>query len=124
MFKKDVIVIGAGLAGMVAALEAYIQGSKVVLITKGPLGLGSNSALSGARFAGSNPRYLSRTHQRYFKQGKVTNQQDYVKQSSFMFLALTENCMGTIDPNIKHPCNLETFAEEPERRNYARTNHL
>jgi len=74
MLKKDVIVIGAGLAGMVAALEARMEGADVVLISKGPLGIGSNSALSGARFAGSTPNYSQEEHVRdTLKAGKGIN---------------------------------------------------
>ena len=74
MLKKDVIVIGAGLAGMVAALEARMKGADVVLISKGPLGIRSNSALSGARFAGSTPNYSQEEHVRdTLKAGKGIN---------------------------------------------------
>jgi len=55
--KKDVIVIGAGCAGMVAALEAYAEGAGVVIVDRGPIGIGNNSALAGGGFAGPTRHY-------------------------------------------------------------------
>lgn len=113
MLKRDVIVIGAGLAGMVAALEAQTQGSDVVLITKGPLGIGSNSALSGARFAGSTPQYLPEEHVRdTLRTGKGINCESMVRLTArevpqaFSFLSslglgLTEFAIGyAINPVV------------------------
>jgi len=54
--KNHVIIIGAGLAGMVAAISAHDEGSRVTLIDRGSVGLGTNSALSGGLFAG--PTFL------------------------------------------------------------------
>ncbi len=48
----DVIVVGAGLAGMTAALAAEEAGAEVLLLDRGPIGLGTNSALSNAVFSG------------------------------------------------------------------------
>ena len=53
--QKDVIVIGGGCAGMIAALEAEANGAAVVLLDRGALGIGTNSALSNGIFAGPNP---------------------------------------------------------------------
>jgi len=47
-----VIVVGAGLAGMRAALAAEEAGARVTLVDRGPVGLGTNSALSNGAFAG------------------------------------------------------------------------
>ena len=55
--KNHVIIIGAGLAGMVAAISAHDEGSRVTLIDRGSVGLGTNSALSGGLFAG--PTFLN-----------------------------------------------------------------
>lgn len=57
--KKDVIVIGGGCAGMVAALEAREEGAEVVILNRGPIGLGTNSALSNATFSGPTMHYSS-----------------------------------------------------------------
>jgi fumarate reductase (CoM/CoB) subunit A len=46
-----VIIIGAGLAGMVAALSARQEGAGVMLVDMGSLALGTNSALSNGVFA-------------------------------------------------------------------------
>ncbi len=50
--RADVVVIGAGLAGMTAALAAERAGAAVVLIDRGPVGTGTNTALSNAAFSG------------------------------------------------------------------------
>jgi succinate dehydrogenase/fumarate reductase flavoprotein subunit len=55
--KNDVIIIGGGCAGMVAALEAREEGAKVVIMDRGPLALGTNSALSNATFSGPTVHY-------------------------------------------------------------------
>ena len=48
----DVVVVGAGLAGMRAALAAEEAGARVALVDRGPIGTGTNSALSGGGFLG------------------------------------------------------------------------
>ena len=52
--EKDVIIIGGGCAGMIAALEAQSNGAAVVLLDGKALGIGTNSALSNGIFAGPN----------------------------------------------------------------------
>ena len=52
-----VIIIGAGLAGMMAAYAAQQSGAEVVLVDRSGLGLGSNSAMSNGRFAGPTSAY-------------------------------------------------------------------
>ncbi len=48
----DVIVVGAGLAGMMAALAAEQAGADVILADRGAIGIGTNSALSNGTFSG------------------------------------------------------------------------
>jgi succinate dehydrogenase/fumarate reductase flavoprotein subunit len=54
--KNHVIIVGAGLAGMTAAISANNEGASVTLIDRGSIGLGTNSALSGGQFTG--PTFL------------------------------------------------------------------
>jgi aspartate oxidase len=53
----DVIVIGAGLAGIMAARAACDQGAKVLLLARKTVGLASNSAISNGVFAGPTSSY-------------------------------------------------------------------
>ena len=46
----DVLVVGAGLAGLRAAAEARRFGAKVLLVDKGLTGLSGNSAFAGGGF--------------------------------------------------------------------------
>lgn len=54
--KNHVIIVGAGLAGMTAAICANNEGASVTLIDRGSIGLGTNSALAGGQFTG--PTFL------------------------------------------------------------------
>jgi len=55
--KKRVIVIGAGLAGMIAAYTAQREGADVVLVDRGSIGLGTNSAMANGVIAGPTGSY-------------------------------------------------------------------
>ena len=52
MERSRVVVIGAGLAGLTAAFEAHRAGAEVIVVTRGPLGMGTNSSLAGGMFTG------------------------------------------------------------------------
>lgn len=54
--KNHVIIVGAGLAGMAAAISANNEGASVTLVDRGSIGLGTNSALAGGQFTG--PTFL------------------------------------------------------------------
>ena len=54
--RREVIVIGGGCAGIVAALEAEKNGGNVMLIGRSAIGIGTNSALSNGIFAGPTPQ--------------------------------------------------------------------
>jgi succinate dehydrogenase/fumarate reductase flavoprotein subunit len=55
--EKNVIVVGAGLAGMVAAYMAQKEGAKVLIIDRGSIGLGTNSAMANGVIAGPTGSY-------------------------------------------------------------------
>jgi fumarate reductase (CoM/CoB) subunit A len=78
--RKDVIIIGAGCAGMVAALEALREGAKAGIIDRGPIGIGTNSALAGGRFSGPTPHYGPEEYIRDTLQtGKGINRESMVR---------------------------------------------
>jgi succinate dehydrogenase/fumarate reductase flavoprotein subunit len=54
--KNHIIIVGAGLAGMVATITANDEGAQVTLIDRGSVGLGTNTVLSGGLFTG--PTFL------------------------------------------------------------------
>ena len=77
----DVIVVGAGLAGMAAAIAAEDAGADVVLIDRGPIGTGTNSALSNAAFSGPiSPERADEYVDLVLQIGKRLNRVAYVRQ--------------------------------------------
>jgi succinate dehydrogenase/fumarate reductase flavoprotein subunit len=79
--RADVIVVGAGLAGMTAALAAEKAGADVILIDRGPIGLGTNSALSNAAFSGPiSPERAGDYVDLVLQIGKRLNRVAYVRQ--------------------------------------------
>lgn len=54
---QRVIVIGAGLAGLTAATAVQKEGASVLVVDRGPIGLGSNSALANGVMSGPSERY-------------------------------------------------------------------
>ncbi|MDD5170502.1 MAG: FAD-binding protein, partial [Syntrophales bacterium] len=59
---NQVIIIGAGLAGIMAALAAHEEGADVILIDRGPIGTGTNSALANGMFSTPNATYDSEAY--------------------------------------------------------------
>ena len=55
--SKRVIIIGAGLAGLTAAHAAARQGATVLVVDRGPIGIGTNSVLANGFFAGPSEKY-------------------------------------------------------------------
>jgi len=45
--ETDVLIIGSGLAGLRASIESVRNGARTTVITKSPMGMGSNSVLAG-----------------------------------------------------------------------------
>ncbi len=93
---KRVIIVGAGLAGMVAALAAEEEGADIILIDRGSVGTGTNTALAGGVFAGPGSDY---TQEEYIKEtieiGRMINCEPRVRlvaqeaPGAFQFLRLT-----------------------------------
>jgi succinate dehydrogenase/fumarate reductase flavoprotein subunit len=79
--RADVIVVGAGLAGMTAALVAERAGADVILVDRGPIGTGTNSALSNGVFSGPDSAEAAAEYVKTVVQiGKRLNRLSYVKQ--------------------------------------------
>jgi succinate dehydrogenase/fumarate reductase flavoprotein subunit len=79
--EKRVIVIGAGLAGMMAAYAAQADGVEVLLIDKGPIGLGTNTALANGVFACPTSGYEAEDYVKDTLQvGRRINNIEYVKR--------------------------------------------
>jgi len=79
--RADVIVVGAGLAGMTAALAAEKAGAEVILIDRGPIGMGTNSALSNGAFSGPiSPERADEYVDLVLQIGKRLNRVAYVRQ--------------------------------------------
>jgi len=78
--QKDVIVVGGGCAGIIAALEAEKQGAAVMLIGRGSIGIGTNAALSNGILAGPTPHTTPEEYTRLTLQtGKGLNRESRVK---------------------------------------------
>jgi len=77
----EVIIIGGGLAGIMAAQAAESEGARVLLVDKGPVGRGTNTALANGLFASPTAEYppeafIRDTHQI----GRGINKGVYVRQ--------------------------------------------
>jgi len=78
--KTDVLVIGAGAAGLRAAIEAHRSGADVLLVSKTPVGLGSCSTYAGGGFQASFGKLTPKAHfERTVKGGKFLNNQKLVE---------------------------------------------
>jgi L-aspartate oxidase len=80
-FQPDVLIIGAGLAGMIAACAAEAEGARVLLLDRSSLGLGTNSALSNGVFAGPTPDYPPDQYvEDTIRIGRALNRKSWVEQ--------------------------------------------
>lgn len=78
---RQVLIIGAGLAGMVAAWAARRAGAEALLIDRGVPGLGTNSALANGMFAVPSATYGPADYVRdVVETGKGINCISYVRQ--------------------------------------------
>jgi succinate dehydrogenase/fumarate reductase flavoprotein subunit len=60
--ESDVVIIGAGLAGLRAAIEAAQNGARIIVVSKSGVGMGCNSVLVGGGFAMASSEFSSRDH--------------------------------------------------------------
>jgi len=100
--KNHVIIVGAGLAGMVAAISAHNEGASVTLIDRGSIGLGTNSALSGGQFTGPTFQYSPEAFTRdTLEVGRGLNRENIVRRvaskASEGFDFLREMCLDLIE---------------------------
>jgi len=78
---KKVLIVGAGLAGMVAARAARRAGVNVLLIDRGTPGIGTNTALANCMFAITTASYTPDDYVRdVLETGKKINRLSYVRQ--------------------------------------------
>ena len=64
--ETDVLIIGTGLAGLRAAIEAGRFGQKVVLVDKALIGVNNNTALAGGGFKAALPNFLDSTIEKQY----------------------------------------------------------
>ncbi|MDQ7794533.1 MAG: FAD-dependent oxidoreductase [bacterium] len=62
--KADVTVLGAGAAGLWSALTAARAGATVVILSRAPLGAGTNTSLAGGGLLAAGDGFSSRDHAR------------------------------------------------------------
>ncbi len=60
--QTDILIIGSGLAGILAALEAEKSGVHVLLVSKFALGWGTNTSLSNGAFTAVNSLFSKEDH--------------------------------------------------------------
>jgi len=78
--RTDILIIGSGLVGLLAALEAERSGLNVLLVSKFALGWGTNTSLSNGAFTSTNSRFSKEDHWKAtLKAGKNLNRPLMVK---------------------------------------------
>jgi len=78
--SKRVIIIGAGLAGLTAAHAAAKEGAAVLVVDRGPIGMGTNSVLANGFFAGPSEKYSPDDYVRdTLRAGRGLNRQSLVR---------------------------------------------
>jgi len=61
-FSTDIPVIGSGLAGLFAAVEAERAGQKVLIVGKFSIGMGTNTSMANGAFTAANSRFSKEEH--------------------------------------------------------------
>lgn len=62
--STDILVIGSGLAGILAALKAEREGVRVLLVGRFAIGMGTNTSLANGVFTAANSRFSEEAHLR------------------------------------------------------------
>ncbi len=80
ILSTDILVIGSGLAGAVAALEADREGLRSILLGKFAIGMGTNSSIANGGFTVANSRFSREDHLRItLETGRGLNNVSLVK---------------------------------------------
>ena len=80
VFSTDILIIGSGLAGVVAALESERSGLQTLLLGKFGIGMGTNSSIANGGFTTANSRFSKEDHLRMtLETGKGLNVVSLVK---------------------------------------------
>lgn len=78
--QTDVLIIGSGLAGIIASLEAAKAGANVLITSKFSIGMGTNSSLSGGFFTSETQYFSKEDHlNETLKSGKGLNNKRLTK---------------------------------------------
>jgi succinate dehydrogenase/fumarate reductase flavoprotein subunit len=79
--ETDVLVIGGGVAGLRAAIEAARNGVSITVISKSPIGVGSNSVLAAGGFSGAIADFSVEDHiTKTLRTGKDLNDRELVRE--------------------------------------------
>ena len=91
MQASEVVIIGAGLAGITAAAAASEAGASVLLVDRGGVGLGTNSAMSNGFFTAPRPDYPPEDYVRdTLEIGRGINRRSYVERVAGLALEAFE----------------------------------